>query len=134
MIHRLVCVAACASVACDDHLFPAGAGAGGDCEPTWDGVQVFMEDHCMSCHAAPAAAGKGIILPDAITQDLANLGEPMFPEYGGELVVPNNRDASVLWKAVSHEGFVPVMPFLALDPAAGYECVGEWIDAGAVID
>lgn len=122
------------ALGCDDHLFPA-AGSSDDCTPTWEGVNDFFADNCLMCHAAPATSGRGIILPDAIEEDLANLTTPLYPEYGGELVVPGLRDASVLWQAVSHTGTDDVvnMPIGPSEPVPGFECIGTWIDDGALL-
>src|SRR5688500_5229814 len=116
---------------CDDHLFPAVAGGGGECDATWVGVQGFMADNCLTCHGGPdAPAGNGIVPPDHTTLDMHDLSAPLYPEYLGELVVPGERDASVLWQAVAWTGPPEVvgMPIGTVEPLAGHECIGTWID------
>jgi hypothetical protein len=130
-------LAALTLAGCDDHLFPAAGGSSEDCDPTWAGVQVFMGDNCLTCHGGPdAPSGGGIVFPDQITADMNDLSTPLYPQYGGELVVPSNRESSVLWLAASHTGSadVPSMPIGSVDPIPGFECIGTWIDNGALLD
>jgi hypothetical protein len=130
-----ICGVALALAACDDHVFTGhGGGGGGACEPTWTSVQTVLDESCATCHGGPSApAGVGIVLPDAIVEDLDDPASPLFPAYG-ELVVPGDSAASVLWQAIGHTGEVTPMPIGATEPIANADCVQQWIDDGAPLD
>lgn len=110
---------------CDDHVFPTGSVEAGNSDlytADWDGVQVFFQDNCTAgCHESLAP-----VLPDAIEADLAN--------GAGELVVPGDPDASLLWQAIDQSGSATPMPIG--QPRLDDEFilhVRDWIEAGAEI-
>ncbi|MFT4627489.1 MAG: hypothetical protein ACI8PZ_006173 [Myxococcota bacterium] len=109
-------------VGCDDHVFPTGEGGGPSEGYTedWEGVQLFLGDTCLAgCHEQLEP-----VMPAAIEDDL--LGGL------GELVVPGDSAASLLWQAIDQSGNATPMPIgqprLSDDTILH---VKAWIDAGA---
>lgn len=109
---------------CDDVIFPAVSG-GGTCDPTFAGVQSFLDANCNSCHGPPNGSG-GWVFPDDLSADVSN-GD-------GALVVPGDSANSLLWQTISHTGGTP-MPLGAPNPlpTETISCVQEWIDSGAAL-
>ena len=130
MSRTLFALCAISLAGCDVHLFPAAGGSGG-ADATWTGVQAVMSDNCYSCHAGPSGSG-GIVLPDDITADLANLNEPSTAY--DELVVPGDSATSVLWLAVSFDPSLTGMPLGQSAEIPDAHFIQEWIDAGASLD
>lgn len=105
---------------CDDTVF-ATRGLG--YEPTWLGMQVFMNDHCVECH--PSVTDPD--WPEDLEADVLD---------GTELyVVPGIPEESLLWRIVSEEarreGDPPLMPLGRRLTPPEVEHVRVWIEDGA---
>ncbi|MCB9683471.1 MAG: hypothetical protein H6738_19220 [Alphaproteobacteria bacterium] len=113
--------------ACDDTEFPAigGEGVVGD---TYEDVQKVFEADCYACHGAASALG-GL---DLETDACAAIVGVTAAGYDGELVVPGDSAASVLWtKMADTKEFGGIMPPTGASAQESIDTVAAWIDLGA---
>ncbi|MBW2257110.1 MAG: hypothetical protein JRI25_21300 [Deltaproteobacteria bacterium] len=114
-------------VACDDTVFESPELISDEgYEATWEGVQLFVGDHCSSCHPRVTLPA----LPEALEEDLL-AGDEVY-------VVPGSPEDSLFWRVISVddrlEGDPPPMPNGSGPlPAEETEHVYDWILDGALL-
>lgn len=109
---------------CDDTIFPAGSGGGGNSsyEEDFTGVVAFFHDHCHECHPALIPSFDAGVLEDDIRDGT------------GTFVVSGDPEASRLWRVISDtrdDSDGGSMPPTGVRSDEEIAHVREWILAGA---
>ena len=134
---------------CDDHILgPTNldTGAAATYEPTWEGVQQLIVDHCERCHTA---GGTAFELVPLIEDELAAMAGTTGATTGASsgttggatgtgvtavLVVPGDPESSLLWQTVTATGGALPMPLdTGLLDAETVDPIREWIASGAAL-
>lgn len=126
-------VAVVVAIGCDDHVLgvpveEVPAEPAYRCD--WEGVRLFLGDHCAACHARRSdgeLGSGGVELTEEIEAELRGETD------GYVLVVPGDAAGSLLWQSIAGTGTGPLMPYGFTDPLAPHqiEHIACWIDGGA---
>lgn len=108
---------------CDDHIFPV-IGGETSYDPTYAGMELLMQDHCVECHPAIAIP----TMPDAIRDDVQAgtgtyvvAGDPMQSEF---YLVMVGQSAQT--------GQMPANGNILSDDIT--QAVFDWIEGGALLE
>lgn len=115
---------ATAFAGCDDYIFADNGASDQPLEPTWEGVSLFFEGNCESCH------------PSLNSFDLVSL-QADVNSGSGTYVVAGDPEGSLLWRVlIDTDEFTPLMPLGATQPipdeVKGH--VRQWIADGASLE